>query len=85
MATAWVDTHQVLRESADTFHTGALSMSSRWKRRILRTLVYGIFFGAAGMYLYMTQGALLDSSITAMLQWRDGAKESVYGFGGEKS
>lgn len=57
-------------------------MSSRWKRQIVRTLVYGIFFGAAGMYLYMTQGALLDSSITAMLHWRDNARQSVHGYGG---
>jgi len=50
----------------------------------VRTLIYGIFFGAVGMYLYMTQGALLDSTITAMLQWRDGAKQSVYGYGGKE-
>ena len=59
-------------------------MSPRWKRRIVRAFVYGIFFGAAGMYLYMTQGALLDSSITAMLQWRDSARQSVYGYGGTR-
>lgn len=58
---------------------------TRWKKRILKSLVYGIFFGAAGMYLYMTQGALLDSSITALLQWRDASKQSVYGYGGNSN
>lgn len=56
---------------------------TRWQKRIVKTLLYGIFFGAAGMYLYMTQGALLDSSITALLHWRDASKQSVYGYGGK--
>lgn len=58
---------------------------TRLQKRIVKTLFYGIFFGAAGMYLYMTQGALLDSSITALLQWRDSSKQAVYGYGGAKS
>lgn len=58
---------------------------TRGKQQIVKTIVYGIFFGAAGMYLYMTQGALLDSSITALLQWRDSSKQAVYGFGGSSS
>ncbi len=48
----------------------------------LRTVLYGLLFGAAGMYVYMTQGALLDSSLAAVLKWREGARHSVYGYGG---
>ena len=49
----------------------------------MRTFVYGIFFGAAAMYLYVTQGDLIDASVASMLSWRDGAKQSVYGYGGK--
>jgi hypothetical protein len=48
----------------------------------MKSFLYGVFFGAAGCYLYFTQGALVESSITAMLTWRDSAKTSVYGYGG---
>lgn len=48
----------------------------------MKVFLYGIFFGAAGTYLYLTQGALVDSTITAMLAWRDSARSSVYGYGG---
>jgi hypothetical protein len=56
---------------------------TRWKRgSLMKTFLYGIFFGAAGTYLYLTQGALLESTVTAMLAWRDSAKTSVHGYGG---
>ncbi len=48
----------------------------------MKTFLYGIFFGAAGTYLYLTQGALVESTVTAMFAWRDSAKTSVYGYGG---
>lgn len=58
-------------------------MLPRGKRSLLmKVFLYGIFFGAAGMYLYLTQGALVESTVTAMLAWRDSAKTSVYGYGG---
>ena len=47
---------------------------------VTKNLLYGIFFGAAGAYLYLTQGALVDSSLEAALQWRDGARHSVQGY-----
>lgn len=46
----------------------------------MKNILYGIFFGAAGAYLYMTQGAIVDSTIDAALQWRDGAQQSVHGY-----
>jgi len=48
----------------------------------VKTFLYGILFGAAGMYLYVTQGALVDATLGDMLSWRDSAKTSVYGYGG---
>jgi hypothetical protein len=58
---------------------------TRWQRRVLmRTFLYGVFFGAAAMYLYINHGAQVDSSITAMLAWRDSARGSVYGYGGNR-
>ena len=71
-------------QSVDTSNISAHWPLKRWRKRIVKTLLYGIFFGAAGMYLYMTQGALLDSSITALLQWRDASKQSVHGYGGNR-
>ncbi len=50
----------------------------------MKVFLYGVFFGAAGAYLYLTQGALVDSTITAMLAWRDSARQSVYGYGGTR-
>lgn len=50
----------------------------------MKSFVYGVFFGAAGCYLYFTQGALIESTFTAMLAWRDSAKTSVYGYGGNR-
>ena len=56
---------------------------ARWKRNsLMKVFLYGIFCGAAGTYLYLTQGALVDSTITAMLAWRDSARSSVHGYGG---
>jgi len=83
MVRAHAATHQV-HGTEDRYQCQRNAGLTRWQRRIVRTLIYGIFFGAVGMYLYMTQGALLDSTITAMLQWRDGAKQSVYGYGGKE-
>jgi hypothetical protein len=50
----------------------------------MKSFVYGLLFGAAAMYLYMTQGEFVDASVASMLAWRDGAKQSVYGFGGKR-
>jgi hypothetical protein len=59
---------------------------TRWNRSsLMKTFLYGIFFGAAGTYLYLTQGALVESTVTAMFAWRDSAKTSVYGYGGGAS
>jgi hypothetical protein len=61
---------------------GRASMT-RWNRSsLMKSFFYGVFFGAAGCYLYLTQGALVESTITAMLAWRDSAKTSVHGYGG---
>ena len=51
-------------------------------RRPVKTFLYGILFGAAGMYLYVTQGDLVDATLGDMLSWRNSAKTSVYGYGG---
>ena len=41
-----------------------------------------LFFGAAFAYLYVTQGALFDSTLGSLLAWRDGARGSISGYGG---
>ncbi len=48
----------------------------------MRSVLYGIFFGAAAAYLCLTQSPLIDSTTAALLTWRDGARQSVYGYGG---
>ena len=58
---------------------------TRWHRQVvMKTFLYGILFGAAGMYLYVTQGPMIESTVTAMLSWRNGAQQSVYGYGGKR-
>ena len=38
--------------------------------------------GAAAVYLYVTQGPLVEATFGTALSWRDGAKTSVHGYGG---
>lgn len=48
----------------------------------MRSLVYGVCVGAAAVYLYFTQGALVDSGLATLFEWRDTARQSVEGYGG---
>jgi len=48
----------------------------------VKAFVYGILFGAAGMYLYFTQGAFVDATVNDLFSWRNSARASVYGYGG---
>lgn len=50
----------------------------------MKSFLYGIVFGAAAVYLYVTQGDLMSATFGGMLSWRDSAKTSVYGYGGSK-
>jgi len=50
----------------------------------MKTFLYGIVFGAAGAYLYVTNGAYLETTLASVLSWRNSAQSSVYGFGGKK-
>jgi hypothetical protein len=50
----------------------------------MKTFLYGILFGAACAYLYVTNGALVEDTFGSMLSWRNSAKSSVYGYGGSK-
>ncbi|HZR82682.1 MAG TPA: hypothetical protein VFD92_16430 [Candidatus Binatia bacterium] len=50
----------------------------------MKSFVYGIIFGAAIAYLYVTQGDLVQATAGSALTWRDSAKSSVYGYGGAK-
>ena len=49
----------------------------------MKTFFYGIIFGALCTYLYVTNGAYLESTLSAMLSWRNSAQSSVYGYGGK--
>ena len=49
----------------------------------MKTFFYGILFGAACAYLYVTNGALVESTLSGMLSWRNSAQSSVYGYGGK--
>lgn len=51
----------------------------------MKTFLYGIIFGAAAVYLYVTQGPLVEATFGTALSWRDGAKTSVSGYGGGQS
>jgi hypothetical protein len=48
----------------------------------MKTFVYGIVFGAACAYLYVTNGPLMEETLGSMMSWRNSARSSVYGFGG---
>jgi hypothetical protein len=48
----------------------------------MKSFVYGILFGAAGVYLYVTQGALAEATFGSMITWRDSAVKSTAGYGG---
>jgi hypothetical protein len=48
----------------------------------MRKICYGIVIGATGMYLYLEHGSQLDAILDSLISWRNGAKESVYGYGG---
>jgi hypothetical protein len=50
----------------------------------MKSFVYGMIFGAAAVYLYVTQGALVEATFGTALSWRDSARTSVYGYGGSK-
>lgn len=51
----------------------------------MRSLFYGVCVGAAAVYLYFTQGALVDSGLATLFEWRDTARQSVEGYGGHTS
>lgn len=48
----------------------------------MKNFLYGIVFGLAGMYLYMTEGAFVHGMLDSALGWRDGARGSISGYGG---
>ncbi|MFP6662999.1 MAG: hypothetical protein VCC00_02195 [Deltaproteobacteria bacterium] len=50
----------------------------------MRKLFYGIVIGAAGMYFYLVHGHQVDTALDTLLSWRNGAKQSVYGYGGSR-
>lgn len=50
----------------------------------MKTFIYGIVVGAAATYLYVTNGAYLESTLYSVLSWRDSAQASVYGYGGKR-
>jgi hypothetical protein len=50
----------------------------------MKTFVYGLLVGAAAVWLYVTQGAVFGSTLGGILGWRDGARSSVYGYGGRR-
>ncbi len=56
----------------------------RARQITMRSILYGIFFGAAATYLYVTQSPLIDSTTAALMTWRDGARQSVYGYSGPR-
>ncbi len=48
----------------------------------MKNFVYGIVFGAAIAYLYVTQGGFMGATVANALSWRDSARGSVSGYGG---
>jgi hypothetical protein len=48
----------------------------------MKTFIYGILFGAAFAYLYVTQGTYVESTLDSVLAWRNSAQSSVHGYGG---
>ncbi len=50
----------------------------------MKTFLYGLLVGALGAYLYVTNGAYLESTLHQVLAWRNGAQASVYGYGGQR-
>lgn len=61
---------------------GAVRVTPWHRKKIVRLICYGIFVGAAGMWLYLHHGHHVDATLGSILSWRDGARESVYGYGG---
>ena len=51
----------------------------------MKSFLYGIFFGAAAAYLVVTQGAFMEATFGSVMSWRDSAKSSVYGYGGNRA
>jgi hypothetical protein len=50
----------------------------------MKNFVYGVIFGAAAVYLYVTQGSTMGGTLDGVLSWRDSARGSVYGYGGSR-
>jgi hypothetical protein len=50
----------------------------------MKTFIYGLLMGAAFTYLYVTQGAYVESTLDSVLAWRNSAQSSVAGYGGPK-
>lgn len=48
----------------------------------MKNFVYGLLMGAACAYLYVSQGAYLESTLDSMLAWRNASKASIAGYGG---
>jgi hypothetical protein len=51
----------------------------------MKTFVYGLIVGAAATYLYVMNGAYVESTLYSVLAWRNSAQSSVYGYGGKTS
>lgn len=50
----------------------------------MKTFLYGMLFGAACAYLWVTNGDLMQDTFGSLLSWRNSAQSSVYGYGGKK-
>ena len=49
----------------------------------MKNFVYGLLMGAAVAYLYVSQGAYIESTLDSMLAWRSASKASIAGYGGK--
>jgi hypothetical protein len=66
--------------AADPSHRGCDRAEDRATG--MKNFVYGIVFGAAMAYLYVTQGGFMGGTVASALSWRDSARGSVAGYGG---
>ncbi|HEY8515928.1 MAG TPA: hypothetical protein VIS07_10490 [Candidatus Binatia bacterium] len=49
----------------------------------MKTFLYGVVLGALGAYLYVMNGAYIETTLASVLSWRNSAQSSVYGYGGK--
>ena len=48
----------------------------------MKSFVYRLLMGAACAYVYVSHGALIESTFDSMIAWRSSAQSSIAGYGG---